>query len=171
MENQLAAGKPQDPKHGLGYGAYKHMVTVEVAKACGCATGDLPCAWKRGHLLLHDSALAGDGTPLATRSSDGGGLTYAKNWRGVCLLDTGSKIPSYTMAKRMQALMKQVAFGMQAGFRAEHGAIDGLFAVITGLKKRQEHGPESYGTYVDLAKAFDTVNRKALWEVPRRSIR
>ena len=37
-----------------------------------------------------------------------------------------------------------------------------------GLKKRQEHGLESWGVYVDLVKAFDTVNREALWGVLRR---
>ena len=63
----------------------------------------------------------------------------------------------------MQAPMEQMAFEMQAGFRPERGTIDGLFAVMMGLKKRQEHGLESYGVYVDLVKAFCTVNRGALW--------
>ena len=46
---------------------------------------------------------------------------------------------------------------MQSGL--ERGKIDGLFAVMMGLKKRQEPGPESYGVYMDLVKAFGTVNR------------
>ena len=53
------------------------------------------------------------------------------------------------MVKRMQALMEQVAFGMHAGFRPERGTTDGLFAVMMGLKKRKEHGLESYGVYVE----------------------
>ena len=124
---------------------------------------------------------------MAARASDDGGLTYAewsaarlvllpkkgdlslaKNWRGICLLDIGSKILSNVMVKRMQALMEQVGFDMQTGFRPERGTIDGLFAVMMGLKKRQEHGLESRGVYVDLVKAFDTANREALWEVLRR---
>ena len=72
------------------------------------------------------------------------------------------------MAKRIQTHMEQVAFEMQAGFRPERGTIGGLFAVIMGLKERQEHGPGSYGVYVDLVMAFDTVNRTALWEVLRK---
>ena len=36
------------------------------------------------------------------------------------------------------------------------------------MKKRQEHGLESYGVHVDLVKAFDTVNREALREVLRK---
>ena len=57
---------------------------------------------------------------------------------------------------------------MQKGFRPELRAIDGLFTVMMGLKKRQEHGLESWGIYVDLVKAFGTVNIEALSEVVRR---
>ena len=50
------------------------------------------------------------------------------------------------MVKRVHALMEQVSFGMQvpfglqAGFRPERGTIDGPFAVMVLLKRRQEHG-------------------------------
>lgn len=67
----------------------------------------------------------------------------------------------------MQALMEHVAFEMQAGFKPYRGTIDLLFAVIMGSKKRQGHGLGSYGVYVDLIKAFSTVNREALWKVLR----
>ena len=125
----------------------------------------------RCHVFLLDPALEGDGTPLAARTSDDGGLTYAewsaarlvllpkkgdlslcKNWRGICLLDIGSKILSNVLVKRMQVLMEQVGFEMQTGFRPERGTIDGLFAVMMGLKKRQEHGLESWGVYVDRSR-------------------
>ena len=61
--------------------------------------------------------------------------------------------------------MEQVAFEMQAGFRPERGATGGL----TGSKKRQEHGLESYSVHVDLVEAFTTVDQKALWEMLRKS--
>ena len=47
-----------------------------------------------------------------------GDLSLAKNWRGICLLDIGSKIISNIMVKRMQALMEQVALEMQSGVQA-----------------------------------------------------
>ena len=40
---------------------------------------------------------------------------------------------------------------------------------MTGLKKRQEHGPGSCGVYVDLVMAFGTASLGALWEVLRKS--
>jgi len=36
------------------------------------------------------------------------------------------------------------------------------------LEKRQEHDLETWGVYLDLVKAFGTVNREALWKVLRR---
>ena len=39
---------------------------------------------------------------------------------------------------------------------------------MMGPKKRQEHDLETWAVYVDLVKAFGTVNREALWEVLRR---
>ena len=58
---------PKTPSTGTWtrYEAYKHVATIESAKACGCTTGNLPQTWKRRHMLLHDPALKGDGTPLA----------------------------------------------------------------------------------------------------------
>ena len=129
-------------------------------KACGCTSGDLPSAWKREHLLLHDPALKGDRTPLATRASDDGGLTFdgwskarlvplpkkrglslAQNWRGICLLGTVSEILPNIMVKRMQALIEQVAFEMQAGFRPEHRMIDGVFVVMMGFGEAPREQP------------------------------
>ena len=76
-------------------------------------------------------------------------LSPARNWRGTYLPETGSKIPPRTTLKRMQAPTEQVASELQAGFRPERRTTDGPFAVIMGLKKRQEHGLESYSAYVD----------------------
>ena len=157
MEISWQQANPKTPGTGTWtrHEAYKHTATIESAKACGCTTGNLPYACKRGHLLLHDPTLDGDSTHMATHASDDGGLTYdgwskahlvllpkkeslslAKNWQGICLRGTGSKILCSIVVKRMQAFMEQVAFGMQAGFRPERGTIDGLFVVMMGLKKR-----------------------------------
>ena len=56
----------------------------------------------------------------------------------------------------------------QCGFRPERGTIDGTFNLLMALRKRQEHNLETYVSFVDLVKAFDSVPRAALFKVLRR---
>jgi hypothetical protein len=46
-------------------------------------------------------------------------------------------------------------------FRGKRGTIDGSFSTIIALSKRKEHNLATYALFVDLVKAFDTVNRTA----------
>ena len=68
----------------------------------------------------------------------------------------------------MQVVMEEEGMDEQAGFRALRGTIDGLFATSVGLQKRKEHNLETWVLFVDLAKAFDTVPREALFEVLKK---
>ena len=54
---------------------------------------------------------------------------------------------------------------VQNGFSPGRGTIDGSFCVRTMLKKRKEHGLETWAYFLDLVKAFDTVPREALIQV------
>jgi hypothetical protein len=48
------------------------------------------------------------------------------------------------------------------GFLWDRGKIEGLFTTFVVLSKRKEHGLETWALFIDLAKFFDTVPRKAL---------
>ena len=54
------------------------------------------------------------------------------------------------------------------GFRPDRGTIDCLFTTSVGLRKRKEHGLETWALFIDLVKAFDTVPREALFAILRR---
>jgi hypothetical protein len=85
------------------YEECKHTATIESAEACGCTAEDLPCAWKYEHLIPHGPALGGGGTPLATRTSDDGGLAYGE-WskaRLVLLLEILDPPPRQELARRL----------------------------------------------------------------------
>ncbi len=43
----------------------------------------------------------------------------------------------------------------QTGFCPDRGTTDGLFTTFIGLRKRKEHGLETWALYIDLVKAFD----------------
>ncbi|VDL89422.1 unnamed protein product [Schistocephalus solidus] len=52
----------------------------------------------------------------------------------------------------------------QCGFRRHSGTIDMIFAARQLQEKCQEMRTHLYTTFVDLTKAFDTVNRDGLWK-------
>ena len=94
-----------------------------------------------------------------------GDLRDLNNWRGIMLLDAASKIISMIINDRLQRLLKEVGIEEQNGFSGGRGCSDGSFCIRQALKKRREHGLESWVLFVDLVKAFDSVPRDVLFTV------
>jgi hypothetical protein len=97
-----------------------------------------------------------------------GDLSLTKNWRGICLLDIASKIVASVCVQRMQIVQEAEGLEAQAGFRGKRGCPDGFFNMIMGLTKRKEHGKATWALFIDLMKAFDTVVRKAAFDVCKK---
>ena len=91
-----------------------------------------------------------------------GDLLDPGRWRSITLLDAVAKIMSTILTNRLNKLLKLHGMEMQNGFTPGRGTVDGSFCVRTLLKKRKEHGLETYGYFLDLVKAFDTVPRESL---------
>ena len=53
----------------------------------------------------------------------------------------------------------------QYGFMKNRGTIDMIFTARQLQEKCQEQNVDLYMTFVDLTKAFDTVNREGLWKI------
>ena len=94
-----------------------------------------------------------------------GDLWNLNNWRGIILLDAASKIISMVINNRLQQLLKEEGIEEQNGFSGGRGCADGSFCIRQALKKRREHGQESWVLFVDLVKAFDSVPRDVLFTV------
>ena len=58
--------------------------------------------------------------------------------------------------------MAQIGLECQCGFSPLKGCCDALFCLKSALQKQREHQLDSWVLFVDLVKAFDTVNRQAL---------
>jgi exonuclease III len=140
-----------------------------------------------GHLRVYDPRLTPDIVVEVSDGADEGGICYPewlkaklvllpkkgdlglpKNWRGICLLDIASKLLSCVLVERLKEVMEENGPENQCGFRPDRGTIDGTFNLIMALRKRQEHNLETYVSFVDLVKAFDSVPREALFQVLRR---
>ena len=53
----------------------------------------------------------------------------------------------------------------QRGFRKGRGCVDQIFAVKQICEKARRKGRKVYMGFMDLEKAYDSVNRKGLWQV------
>jgi len=69
------------------------------------------------------------------------------------------------LTNRLNKILKSEGLEIQNGFSPGRGTLDGSFCVRTMLKKRKEHGLETWAYFLDLVKAFDTVPRMALLKV------
>ncbi|KAL8566744.1 hypothetical protein ACOMHN_050392 [Nucella lapillus] len=71
--------------------------------------------------------------------------------------------PSYNIAKFN--ISENNLPEAQCGFRPVRSTIDMIFAVRQVQEKCREQNLDMYAVFIDLTKAFDTVNRVALWTV------
>lgn len=97
-----------------------------------------------------------------------GDLSEPKNWRGICLLDVASKILSTILDARMTIVQRDNGLEEQTGFRPNRGTTDGSFNLIQALLKRKEHGLDTWVLFIDLVKAFDSVNHEAAFTIMKK---
>ena len=97
-----------------------------------------------------------------------GDLSNPGNYRGIVLLETLYKIAAIILHDRLQPVIESIDHEEQCGFRSLRGCPDGIFTVKMAIKKRREHGLETWIMFLDLVKAFDRVPREPLWKVLRK---
>ena len=89
-------------------------------------------------------------------------LSNCNNWHGITLLS----IPSKTWQRITDAKDKQLR-KEQAGFCKGRGCIDQIFALRNIIEQCTEWQRQLYINFVDFQKAFDSINRKSLWQILR----
>ena len=98
-----------------------------------------------------------------------GNKTDCSNYRGITLLSIAGKAIARILLDR---IVKHVANDFlpesQCGFRNNRGTSDMVFTLRQIQEKCREQQLGLYITFVDLTKAFDTVNRPALWDLLKR---
>ena len=97
-----------------------------------------------------------------------GDLRQPGNYRGIVLLEVAYKIVARILASRLAHLHAELGDEQQNGFVKKRGCVDASFVLLQALRKRREHGLESWVLFLDLVKAFDSVPRSLLWLVLSR---
>ena len=96
-----------------------------------------------------------------------GDRSSCDNHRGISLLSIAGKILARIMLNRItkHILLDDVVSESQCGFRKQRGTVDMVFAIKQLQEKCVEQHQDLHLLFIDLTKAFDTVNRAALWAI------
>ncbi|VDM02097.1 unnamed protein product [Schistocephalus solidus] len=91
------------------------------------------------------------------------------NHKGISLLNIAGMIFARILLNHMNGHLEQGLLPeSQCGFRQHSGTTDMIFAPRQLQKKCQEMRTHLYTTFVDLTKAFDTVNCNRLWKAMQK---
>ena len=157
--SSLKAGKAAGPD-GLPPDVFIHggaaLVTfmTEFSQKCW-EEREVPTQWLRANMV--------------TIYKRKGEKSDCSNYRGLSLLDVAGKIFAKVLNSRFNAyIAEKILPESQSGFRAGRSTSDMIFVCRQILEKgREQQQPISIG-FVDLKKAFDTVNRNMLFAVLER---
>ena len=90
--------------------------------------------------------------------------------RGISLLSIAGKVLARIILNRLSTYVfsSNIIPESQCGFRAGRGTADMIFTARQVQEKCREQRQDLYMIFIDLTKAFDSVNRDGLWAVLRR---
>ena len=94
----------------------------------------------------------------------GGSTEELNNFRPISLLSIFDKIIEKLMHKRLYAFLEEhdILCQNQFGFRKRYSTIYALIEIIEKIKVSIDQGKFGCGIFIDLKKAFDTVNHEIL---------
>ena len=84
------------------------------------------------------------------------------NYRSISLLNTGYKIYSKIIAKRLTVIAEAQILEEQNGFRKGWSYMDCIFSASQIIEKYIEFNIPTYIAFIDFKKAFDYVDRDKL---------
>ena len=89
------------------------------------------------------------------------------NSRGISLLSVVGKLYGRILINRIRDKTETVISEVQSGFRKGRGCTDQIFIVRQICEKYLAKGKDVYFAFLDLEKAYDRVDRDAMWDVLR----
>ena len=135
---------------GAGIRTFIHSVIGEIWSGA-----DIPNSWRDALLI--------------TIYKNKGDRALCSNSRGIALLGTAGKVLARILLKRLVASVSESLMPeTQCGFRSGRSTVDMIFAARQLMEKTREQHRNLYIAFVDLSKAFDSVDRELLWSVLRR---
>jgi len=113
---------------------------------------EIPDDWKRG---------------LLVKLTKKGDLSRCGNWRGIMLLSIPSKVLTRVILNRMRVAVDEALRDEQAGFRKDCSCTDQIATLRIIVEQSIEWSSPLYLLFVDFEKAFDSLDREAIWRILR----
>jgi len=88
--------------------------------------------------------------------------------RGISLLSVAGKVSAWVMLCYLLLHVVDVIPKSQCGFRCGWSTTDMIFVASLSQEKCREQHQNLFLAFIDLTKAFDTVNRDLLWAILSR---
>ena len=89
------------------------------------------------------------------------------NWRGISLLSVVGKLFSRVLIKKVRAGTECAIGEEQCGFMQGRECMDQVFAVRQVCEKYLANGKDVFWAFMDLKKAYDTIDRHGMWQMQR----
>merc|ERR1711911_567486 len=83
----------------------------------------------------------------------------------ISLLSIPGKVYGRVLIERVRGMTEEMIGEEQCGFRVGRGCVDQVFSLKQLSEKCVAKGKSLYVAYMDLEKAYDRVDRNAMWRV------
>lgn len=97
-----------------------------------------------------------------------GDKSDCNNYRGLSLTCTAGKIFGKIMSNRLRKFIDKFIPESQSAFRINRGTSDMIFSLRQLQEKCTEQNKEMHMIFIDIAKAYDSINRNLLWGFLRK---
>ena len=85
--------------------------------------------------------------------------------RGISLMSIAGKVYGKIVIERVQKITERCISEEQGAFRKGRGCVDQIFSLRMIVEKMLAKGKKVYAAFMDLEKAYDRVDWKAMWDV------
>ncbi len=113
--------------------------------------GEVPDDWKKAIIV-----------PLYKGK---GSRSECSSYRGITLLSVPGKVYGRILTERLMEVTEGKVSEEQGGFRKGRGCVDQIFAMMMLVEEYLGKDKKLYAAFMDLEKAYDRIDREALWSV------
>ena len=152
LKNNKSPGNDNIPAELLKQGGYLGMRALHGYITKVWAEENVPQQWRDANVV--------------TIYKNKGDKAVCGNSRGISLLAAAGKVLAKVMLQRLiNNITESILPESQCGFRKSRSTVDMIFTARQLQEKAREQHQDLFMAFVDLSKAFDTVQRELLWKV------